>query len=50
MSAWEMLALRVLAGFTAIFETYFERMSVGSIEIEVLLDIHERLLAIIGAR
>ncbi|WP_175835823.1 hypothetical protein [Burkholderia anthina] len=50
MSAWEMLALRVLAGSTAILEMHFERMSVGSIEIEALLDIHERVLAIIGAR
>jgi hypothetical protein len=46
MPAWEMLTLRALADFTATFES----MAVASIEIEVLLGIHLRLLAIIGAR
>jgi hypothetical protein len=50
MPAWEMLAPRVLADFAATFETHFESMAVGPIEIEVLLDIRERLLAIVGAR
>lgn len=42
--AWEMLAPRVPADFAATFEAHFKGMTAESIEAEVLLDIHERLL------
>lgn len=43
--AWEMLAPRVPADFAATFEAHFKGMTAEPIEAEVLLDIHERLLA-----
>jgi predicted nucleotidyltransferase component of viral defense system len=43
--AWEMLAPRVPADFAATFEAHFKGMTAEPIEVEVLLDIHERLLA-----
>jgi len=43
--AWEMLAPRVPADFAATFEAHFKGMTAEPIETEVLLDIHERLLA-----
>ena len=42
---WEMLAPRVPAEFAAMFEAHFKGMTAEPIEAEVLLDIHERLLA-----
>jgi hypothetical protein len=43
--AWEMLAPRVPADFAATFDAHFKGMTAEPIEVEVLLDIHERLLA-----
>jgi len=43
--AWEMLAPRVPTDFAATFEAHFKGMTAEPIEAEVLLDIHERLLA-----
>jgi predicted nucleotidyltransferase component of viral defense system len=43
--AWEMLAPRVPANFVATFEAHFQGMTAEPIEVEALLDIHERLLA-----
>jgi hypothetical protein len=43
--AWEMLAPRVPADFAVTYEAHFKGMTAESIEAEVLLDIHERLLA-----
>ena len=43
--AWEMLAPRVPSTFAATFEAHFKGMTAEPIEAEVLLDIHERLLA-----
>jgi predicted nucleotidyltransferase component of viral defense system len=43
--AWEMLGPRVPANFAVIFEAHFKGMTAEPIEAEVLLDIHERLLA-----
>lgn len=42
---WEMLASRVPADFAVIFEALFRGMTAEPIEVEALLDIHERLLA-----
>ncbi|MEV8519223.1 nucleotidyl transferase AbiEii/AbiGii toxin family protein [Dyella marensis] len=46
--AWEMLGPRVPANFAAIFEAHFKGMTAEPIEAEVLLDIHERLLACVA--
>jgi hypothetical protein len=43
--AWEMLVPRVPEDFAATFEAHFKGMTAEPIEAEVLLDIHERLLA-----
>src|SRR5260370_41595773 len=43
--AWEMLAPRVPADSAATFEAHFKGMTDEPIEADVLLDIHERLLA-----
>jgi hypothetical protein len=43
--AWEMLAPRVPVDFAATFEAHFKGMTAEPIEVDVLLDIHERLLA-----
>ncbi len=42
--AWEMLAPRVPADFSATFEAHFKGMTAEPIEARALLDIHERLL------
>lgn len=43
--AWEMLAPRVPADFSATFEAHFKGMTAEPIEAETLLEIHVRLLA-----
>jgi len=43
--SWEMLAPRMPTDFAATFETHFKGMTAEPIEVSVLLDIHERLLA-----
>ena len=43
--AWEMLARRVPETFAATIEAHFKGMTAEPIEAEVLLNIHERLLA-----
>ncbi len=45
--AWEMLAPRVPADFAATFDAHFKGMTAEPIEVEALLNIHERLLVIL---
>ena len=44
-----MLAPRVPADFAATFEAHFKGMTAEPVEAEVLLDVHERLLARVAA-